>query len=352
MKRVIILSIGTANPIVVKALSEAFGINQDLLFKMLYNAPAIFLESAEESLADKAYHLLIQLGLEALVQDMNEVAPLPSEPVDIAVYIDDPVKLTTVNKKLSEFLGCPETESLQLLLNEPSVILGGVSIATAESLQKRLDAEVIASNPKTDLYTLELTDDNESERLNLISLLRNQKVSIPAGDSRWISNLNYEQLNAFMTRNLSQKGFRVYNQSYSRFRILLNDFDIHHSVQTQFLIQQIGMPSDALEEIHTNLPVILDESLNHNQLQEKLAIYLQAGLSCSEERIPFGKYLISVTNITDPDKTKGILDKFYKDVKLNSDAAMWKAPLPLESLLSRFLEKQLEYIGCEIEYEY
>ncbi len=352
MKRVIILSIGTATPAVVKAISEAFEINQELLFRMLYNAPAIFLENADEPLAARAADLLTELGLEISVQDISETPPLPSEPIDIAVYITDPVKLTEVNKQLSEFLGCNESESLQLLLNEPSVVLGGVSMATAESLQKRLAAEVIASNPKTDLYTVEFTDEQEHDRLRLMSIFHGLSVTIPAGETRWVRNLNHEQLGQFLSRHKSQAGIRIYNQSYSRYRILLNDFQLTDSVQTDFLVNQIGMPQDALENIQANLPVLLDESLNYHTLREKLEIYRQAGLNCSEERIPFGKYALSVSNITDSSKTEELLGKFYSDVKLNKNAAVWKAPLPLSSVLSRFLEKQLEYIGCEIEHEY
>lgn len=352
MKRIIILSVGTATPQIIKAVSEAFEINQELLFKILYNAPAVFLDNAEEALAEKAFHLLTELGLEVLVQDTNEKAPAPSESLDLAVYINDPVKLTTVNKQLSEFLGCNESESLQLLLNEPSVILGGVSMATAESLQKRIDAEVIASNPKLDLYTIELTANAENDRLKLINLIKSKEINIPAGETRWIRNLTYEQLNQFLTRNRSQHEVKIYNQSYSRFRILLEDFELTNSAQREFLVREIGMPREILEEIHANLPVLLDESVNYGTLQEKLTSYKQAGLICSEEQIPFGKYTISVSNITDSGKTKEILERFYKDVTLKPASEVWKAPSQLSTILSRFLEKQLEHLGCEIEYEY
>jgi hypothetical protein len=238
------------------------------------------------------------------------------------------------------------------LLNEPSVVLGGVSLATAESLQKRLDAEVIASNPKLDLYTIEFTAEAETDRIKLINLIKDQETIIPAGETRWIRNLTYVKLNQFLTRHKSQHQIKIYNQSYSRYRILLENFDLNDATQTHFLIHEIGMPSEILGEIHTNLPVLLDESLNINLLQEKLTLYRQAGLQCTEERIPFGKYLLSVSNITNSIKAEELLNLFYKDVKLNTTIDIWKAPLPLESVLSRFLEKQLEYIGCEIEHEY
>lgn len=352
MKRIIILSVGTATPHVIKALSEAFDINQDLLFKILYNAPAVFLDNAEEELAKKAFLILTELGLEVLVQDTAETAPLPTEALDVSVYIKDPVKLSTVNKQLSEFLGCNESESLQLLLNEPSVVLGGVSMATAESLQKRIDAEVIASNPKLDLYTIEFTASAEADRQKLINLIKSQEIAVPGGETRWVRNLTYEQLNQFLTRYRSQHEMKIYNQSYSRFRILLEDFELTSDTQTDFLVNEIGMPLEALEEIHANLPLLLDESVNYGELEQKLALYKQVGLRCSDEQIPFGKYSLAVSNITDSVKFCEILDKFFKDVTYDQSSGTWKTPLPLASILSRLLEKQLEILGCEIEYEY
>lgn len=352
MKRIIILSVGTATPKVIQALSEAFEINKELLFKILYNAPAVFLDHADEALAEKAFTILTELGLEVLIQNTDEEAPVQKESLDIAVHINDPVKLSTVNKQLSEFLGCTENESLQLLLNDPCVVLGGVSMATAESLQKRIDAEVIASNPKMDLYTIEFTADSENERLKLINLIKNKEITIPEGETRWVRNLNYNQMNQFLTRYRSQNDVKIYNQSYSRFRILLENFDLKNTSQTNFLVNEIGMPTEVLSEIHANLPVLLDESVNYGTLEEKLTLYRQAGLTCSEEQIPFGKYVISVRNITDSGKTREILSKFYKDVHLDKITDVWKAPLSLGGTLSRLLEKQLEYIGCEIEYEY
>ncbi|MDF3027630.1 MAG: hypothetical protein K0S23_1937 [Fluviicola sp.] len=352
MKRIIILSVGTATPKIIKALSQAFEINQELLFKILYNAPAVFLDNADETLAEKAFTILTELGLEVQIQNVNEKAPLSTESLDIAIHINDPVKLSTVNKQLSEFLGCDESESLQLLLQEPCVVLGGVSMATAESLQKRVDAEVIASNPKMDLYTIEFTAESENDRLKLINLFKNQEITIPEGETKWVRNLTYEQMNQFLTRYRSQHEVKIYNQSYSRFRILLDNFDLTNTSQTNFLVSEIGMPTEVLAEIHANLPVLLDESVNYATLQEKLATYKQAGLDCSEEQIPFGKYLLTVSNITDSGKAREILSKFYKDVSLDKITDVWKAPLPLGGTLSRLLEKQLEYIGCEIEYEY
>ena len=82
-------------------------------------------------------------------------------------------------------------------------------MATAEILQKRIDAEVIASNPKMDLYTIEFTAESENDRLKLINLIKNQEITIPEGETKWVRNLNYEQMKRFLTRYRSQHEVKI-----------------------------------------------------------------------------------------------------------------------------------------------
>jgi hypothetical protein len=143
MKTILIKSIGTAKPNVSKILAEAFQINHEMLARLLYNAPAVFLEQANEAIPNKALEILTQLGLEVELLDAGAELPKRSEPLDLAVYVKDPLKIMVVAKQLGEFMGISENDAIQLLLNEPSVVLGGVSIATAKTVQKRLEAEVM-----------------------------------------------------------------------------------------------------------------------------------------------------------------------------------------------------------------
>jgi hypothetical protein len=143
MKTILIKSIGTANPSVSKILADAFQINHELLARLLYNAPAVFLEQADGAIANKALEILTQLGLEVELLGAGAELPKRSEPLDVAVYVKDPLKMMVVAKQFGEFMGIAENDAMQLLLNEPSVVLGGVSLATAEVLQNRLDAEVM-----------------------------------------------------------------------------------------------------------------------------------------------------------------------------------------------------------------
>lgn len=351
MKTVIIQSIGSANPGVSKLLADAFGINQKLLAGMLYCAPSVFLKNADIALAEKAASLLTQLGLEITVQDSTQPLPVKSEKVDIAVYIHDPLNLMKVTGQLSGFMGITEAEALRLLLNEPALVLGGVSLATANTLQKRLDAEVIATNPKNDCYSIDVFSQQKPFLKNFIDVLKKLNVEFDTALKR-VENLDYDQAQEIWTRFPNSDGFTIYNKSFQRHQIHLVNFDLEDEVSKRFLIYEIGMPTDVLPAIHKNLPVILDDSVSVKMKEHKLKKYAEACLTCEAKAIPFGKYKINIMNIRDKTKVEHILKQVFEHVEIGQDKQEWTSPLPLNSVLNRYLERQLEMIGCEVENEY
>lgn len=333
-------------------MADAFGINHELFVKLLYNAPAVFLENAEDAMAEKTADLLSRLGLEITCQDSGQPLPERSEPLDVAVYVTDPMQLTNVASQLATFIGCKESEALQLLLNEPSVVLGGVSFATAKVLQSRLSAEVVTSNPRTDHYTIEIGNAEPLILSQVNASLKTMGIASDAGTSKIISDLPYAQAQELWAKYHHIAQLQIYNQSYRRYNIQLNGFDLHNEQQTAFLTGQIGMPQDILEDVHANLPVLLDETVSINTMLEKLEAYSAAGLRCEAIALPFGKYKLAVNNITDKKRVQEIVSQFYKGTVLPDSAKQWTAPLPLNSVLNRYLKKQLEVLGCEVEHQY
>lgn len=350
MKTVIIQSVGTANPGIAKAMADAFEINHELFVRLLYNTPSVFLENADDAVAERTTNLLVQLGLEVLCQDAGDPLPEKSEPLDIAVYVTNPMELTKVAGQLAGFIGCKESEALQLLLNEPSVVLGGVSLATAKSLQSRISAEVIVSNPKTDQYTIEITSTDPLLVNQFFTSVKNMGIPHEQKQGRMIPDLSFTQAQELWNKYHNAAKLQIYNQSYRRYQLQLNQFDLEDEVQKNMLTQEVGMPAEILEGIHQHLPVLLDESLNSNDMLSKLEAYTKAGLRCEAIPVPFGKYKIAVNNITDKKRAQEIVSQFYQGAVLSENA--WTAPMPLNSVLNRYLEKQLESLGCEIEHQY
>lgn len=347
-KNVIIASIGTANPSVGKILSEVLGIQQEYVVKLLYCTPSVLFQNVEEELALKTEALLTQLGLEVQVTNEGEPLPLTPELLEIALYIQNPRNLPVINKQLSDFLGCDEKESLNLLLNEPSIVLGGVSIATAQALSKRIDAEVIVSNPKTDLYTLKINTTDTKLKNEIDQLLHTLGLRL-APHPKEVEGINYAISQEIWKRFQQTGTIQIINQSFQRFEIVLDAFDSNNSNHINVLTQIVGMPEEILSEIANNLPVVLDESVNKKDLPEKLALYTTAGLTCSFNNIPLGKYNITINQIPDLDKTKDVVKQFFSEGLNIKQNTKWTSPKPLQHILTRYMTEQLEELGCVVE---
>lgn len=347
-KNVIITSIGTAKPSVGKILSDVLGIQQEYVVKLLYCTPSVLFQNVEEELAVKTEALLTQLGLE--VQVTNEGEPLPTTPelIEIGLYIQNPRNLPVINKQLSEFLGCDEKESLNLLLNEPSIVLGGVSIATAQALSKRIDAEVIVSNPKTDLYTLKINTTDVKIKNEIDQLLHTLGLRL-APHPVIVEGINYTISQEIWKRFQQTGAIQIINQSFQRFEIVLDAFDSNNTNHTNVLTQIVGMPQEILSEIANNLPVVLDESVNRKDLSEKLELYTNAGLTCSYNNVPLGKYTITIDQIPDLDKTTAIVKQFFSEGINIKQNTKWTSPKPLQHILTRYMTEQLEEVGCVVE---
>lgn len=348
VKNVIITSIGTANPSVGKILSDVLEIQQEYLVKLLYCTPAVLFQNVNEELALKTEALLTKLGLEVLITSEDEPLPPTPELLELALYIQNPRNLPVINKQLSEFLGCDEKESLNLLLNEPSIVLGGVSIATALALSKRIDAEVIASNPKTDLYTLKINTTDLKIKNQIDQLLHTLGLRLSPHPTE-VEGLNYDDSQKIWKRFQQTGAIQIINQSFQRFEIVLDAFDLNNSNQTNILTQIVGMPEEILSEIARNLPVILDESVNRKELSEKLTLYKTAGLTCSYNNVPLGKYTITIDQIPDLDKTTAIVKQFFSEGINIKQNTRWTSPKPLQHILTRYMTEQLEEVGCVVE---
>jgi hypothetical protein len=349
LKNVIIQSIGTARPGVGKALADVLGVSNEVVVKLLYCTPAVLFQHIDATLADNTHTLLTQLGLEVQVTDDD--VPLPEPPVlyDIAVFIPNPLQLSTVNSQLAGFLGCTEQESFNLLLKDPALVLGGVSEATATALSKCIDAEVILSNPKTDLYTIKITNKDAALVKQVTAAFANAGIKADLNAQGCVEDVDYIPSQQVWQRLGNTKCIEIYNQSFQRYDIILESADTTNAAYRQVLTNEVGMPEEIIDKVLENLPILLNDAVNRRTLQELLELYTAAGLRCSVNKIPFGDKQLVVDNISEPVQTASILNQFYRGVTIDKAASKWVAPVPVSPLLGRLLAQQLQDIGCEVE---
>lgn len=349
---VIIDSIGTANPSVSSILAEALGSPVEVVVKALYNAPSILFRDIEEELAEKTVELLGKLGVESHTQTNDLPLPPETEPVDIGVYVHDIYQLNEVTAELADFIGSSQQETLNLLMNDPAIILGGVSRATGEALINRINAEVIISDPKADLYTLIFTSDNKMIQSQLESYLKYAEIAYDFSEKREIRDLDYATANQIWSKFHTTGMLKMMNQSFQRYEIVLTAVDKNNADYRTKLTAETGMPDEVIDEVLENLPIQLEASVNHTFLQEKLNAYEAAGLTCESVRIKQNGYRLIIEENKNLEATKSILSQFVEEHDLPSVEGRWESPVAVGDLVFRCVSAQLEEIGCTIDYEF
>ena len=352
MKSVIINSIGKANPSVGGVLSKVLSIPAEVVLKLIYCAPTVLFHNVDEVLATNAYNLLSHLGIEAELVDSASYTPEPStELVDVAVYINDPISLFNVNKKLAEFIGCSEKESLNLLMNDPSIVLGNVSATTASVLAQRLGTEVMYASPQQAFYTLKINGADEVLQNRLVAFAQKMAL-LQSIENNLLKDLTYNTAQEFWKQFGTSGKIELINQSLQRYEILLENFDLENAQQVAVLNNEVGMPISILQEVFDNLPVVLHESVSWFRLSELMKKYKTLGIACTHQRIDAKKANIKLNAVKDLKTTKDILSNFYNESEIASINTSWESPKPMQLLLSRYLAALLEEQGCEVECAY
>ncbi len=349
MNTVIINSIGTATPGASKVLSDALKVPQDYILKLLYNAPSVLFQKVDEDTAQKAEDTLTKLGLEVAVCKEDEKIDLTTELVDISVSFDDILKLPIVTEQLSIFLGCKQSEVLSLLLKEPSIVLGNVSRATAEALQKRVDTDVYFSNPRKDEYTVLVSKDKGARELkNIARLLKFEPV---LQDEVYVfENISYNDSQLVWRKYQSNDFIKILNQSHQSVTIELDDFDIQNEEHTNLLINKIGMPEEILEDIHTALPIVLFEDFNRNKALDLYKECEAIGLKTSIQKDFNFKKNLQIDEIEDVEQVNKILGQFIDQENLPKEGATeWINKEEIPPLIAKYLCAQLETLNCNPE---
>lgn len=348
---VIIDSIGASNPASSKILADVLGIPVEVILKGLYNTPTVLFSEVEEELATKSVSMLKQLGMEAHSSVSTEPLPQKPEKVDIGVYIKDLQKLAEIIDELSIFLGCPKDEALKLLMNDPCVILGGVSLATAEALRKRIDAEVIVRNPKEEKYTIRLIKEDPMLRNQLKNYLKFKEIEIDAKNVESIENLSYEMSQEIWRKFQSTGLLKIVNQGFQRFEIILTAVDKTNPDYKTKLTELAEIPEEVIDDVLENLPIQIEPSINRKDVAAQIEKYKAAGLTCTSKLVQHNNYKLVIEESQDLDKTREILKQFVAEEYLPKDNLRWEIPFPLGELLFRYIAAQLEIVNCEIDCE-
>jgi hypothetical protein len=346
---VVIDSIGSASPAAAKIISDSIGIPMEAMCKLFYNTPAVMFTDIEEQFATETVKLLKQLGLQASLLDGEEPLPPTPQMVDIGIYIHEASLLPLVCEQVAAFVGCNKKEALHLLVQEPCVILGNVSETTAEAFQERVAAEVFTSIPMEDKYTIIIDTEDALMLSQLQAAFKYAKIDVDVKTTKHITGLDYKTSHDLWRKYQGAKIIKMRNEGFERSEIIMETVDVGNDKYRNALTEMVGIPDEVIDQVLENLPVQLDASVHPQHLENLLARYTEAGLTCTTTKNEVSQFNLKITEVTDLEKTNALLEQFFGKDELPKKDQEWITPTSTGDLMTRFLIEQLEALGCEVE---
>lgn len=303
MRRLDVLSVGSAPPGMVKALTTSLGLSGEAVASVLYRAPATLVSGLGEDVARELERLLAQSGLRVANRPDDAPSPPPPPCLDLAIHVTDPAVLTTLVERLSAFLGAPPNEVLAMLYAPPGLVLGEVSPATVEALEARLEGlpvEVVTSERGAARYDL-FCDPAEA---TLRATLRRELCALgltPVDDDGALlaTGLDHRSGEPLWRRYGARAAVRLLDRAFARCDLWLRACE--EGARADALARLSGMPAEVAELVLEQPPLVIEQGVRLDRLPERLRAYRDAGFVIEGQLVTFQRYALRLHRCRSPE---------------------------------------------------
>lgn len=296
---VVIDSIGSASPTDVGAVAKGLGLAAEETVKAVYRAPVVLADKLERAVAKQLTGLLAKLGFASSIAEQAELKLPPAALFDIVVRVEQPEHTLAVAEVVALFCGTDLAEAMRLLFTPPGLVLGGVSQASVDALEARVDglgARVIASRPHKasyDLFAHGLPD-------ALARRLRGELGQRGAeGEGVFAGELPYAEANR-LWRTYGRSGHvAIVDRAFQHFDIVLEAIaDGADEAAQQALLQELyGIPPAAYPRLVAAGEVVLGENRTYERMATDIGALAEVGLFARAELATFAQRAVSIDGI-------------------------------------------------------
>ena len=352
-QRLIVESIGSASPGLARVLASQLGMPPAQVANALYKAPAVLIDKLPMPHAQGLAEILSQAGLDIRIEPSQGPAPRTSSSLDIALYVHDPVCLGPCCERLARFLGCPPAAVQGMLLAPPGVILGDVSQATADALQRLLadlPVELICSARQQARYSLFIDRQQGTSLNSLLGDLQRMGIDADAAGTLSGAELDHQQGQYLWRRHQSAGGLRLLDKAFMRYDLILEQTTEASCLEQ--LPSLAGLPADLIPCVIDNLPVVVEEGVSATQLEARHAAWADAGMPVRAQLVSLRCSQLIIDSCPQPALCKqwlhaaGLLDSAEQHLKLP-----WQSALLFGELLPRWLQSGLDSLEAEYRFE-
>lgn len=325
----------------ISALASALGKPVGIVSKAIYQAPSVLMRGVDPQHRSELEKLCTTLGLDIDFQPSNVELPPDNARYDVAVHVEDAACIPAATEILARILGVAPDKAFRLLATPPGLIIGDVSIASADALARRFGrgCSVSASVSGEGPFDLFLPEDARIDRA----------LDARCGGARGLIMLGLDKDEAREIFSRLPKGSaRLIPRALLRFDLLLKRQDDLTPAARSWLIETAGCVEADLPLMLAHAPVVLIEATDYVSAATAQAAAAGAGLETEVEAHGFLRSHITVTEASDLATLKQTLD----DAGLAMPARLpGRIAENLPDLDARWLAHKLEQAGASFLFE-
>ncbi|GAA6132402.1 hypothetical protein [Halopseudomonas sabulinigri] len=352
-QRVVVESVGSAQPGLAGLLARQLGLPASRVANALYRAPSVLLEDLPPAQAEGLASILQQAGLHIRLEASDTPRPQPGKTLDIALYVRNIAQLPECCQRLAHFLGCRPEAALNMLLTPPGVVLGDVSEATAQALQRHLadlEVELSCSTRAEARYQLLINRAPGPGLDSLLHDLHQQGIRYDPDSCEVLQAIDTRQALYLWRRHQSAGGIRLLDLTFMRYDLSLGA--LQADSDTSQLPRLAGLPAELIDCVLANLPVVVEEGVAAQNLDSRLAAWRSAKLPVQAVPVTLRQCRLALTVGGNADIALPLLAQAglveHSQTRL---PLPWRSPVIYGELMPRWLQQALEQLGIEHSWE-
>jgi hypothetical protein len=358
--RVVVRSIGKSGVGLVRSLRQVMPMPEPDIAALLLQAPSALLTGLDRPTADAVARFLNETGLDCAALDADSPWEEGLGDHEIALHIHDFSRMSGIVLEVMGLLGVDANTANQLVCAVPAQLLGGVSAATVAALQARfapLGASIDASCTDTARYDLFLGAKPGDLHERTLAKLR-----LLAGDaaSGLVENSLLPGLDCALAQRIVQElrplsvPLRVINRDFARYALILQQGS-DSSAMRDSLARWAGMPASVIPQVLAHLPVVLHNSLKHEETAAALADLSAADASATVEPVALQRFSLDLEPVRDPAAVLPLLREIGGINETDALAVLRSRPSrlpgPFTATQARWLAYELKRVGVTARLE-
>jgi ribosomal protein L7/L12 len=361
--RVVVESPGTSDASLIHSLTQVTGREGAEVARCFYQAPGVLVGGIDRATADRLTATLEEAGARAVVVDGNAAVEPGSDEWEVAVVVPRIDRIGAVFHEVVRLLQVTPQQALQILCQDPAVLMGNLSQNAAEAIRDRfvaIGAEVALTRTRHALYDLYIDPRDEPARRQVKAILDRTPAGVVAageGDASGLvaSGLSWgdlQPIQADLMRYAS--GMKILNRDFARFDLTLHDAGPDRAALARYLTGELGIPDRVVDRMLAALPIVIAGSIPASAMETRLRELSGLGASVTAQLLSWQTFSVTIRSLGDRDRAQQVLTLLGGMSRAEAQRAVaGRAPIelagPFTPLHARWLRRDLEKVGASVD---